>query len=353
MAARDALLERWDNIDRKGQEAKNMLALRNEYLAIPENHAAKAGLEEIIEDKAEDIAQQLGVLEKMKSRPEELTSEETGKVEQVKRAYKIGVGKLTLFEHFVPDWLETIENRKTRSDYRRAFELLQKEYVAVEELNWEKCKTFLRDRIRKDKKARPTVQKWNGAYIKFWDYLDLDTALWRNHTLPETEELDVQPFTRAEVRAMCDRLKQDGDWLYHAVWIAAHTGARAGAIVGLKYNRDDETIWLPKKKKEKKDRIIPAHSAIRSSLEYWENNRRAVQTISNRFKDFKRERGFGEQYRFHSLRHTVATELENVECPEVVAMDITGHKKKTTTYGIYSGGSSIELMRGYLEKIRY
>jgi len=288
LAARDALLKRWNEIDRKGTSAKNMLALREQYLSMPENHAARDTLEEEIADKAEDIAQELGVLEKMHLRPEELTAKELGKVQVAKRAYDVGVGKLTLFVDFVPDWLKTIENKKTRSDYRRAFDLLMNKYVAVEELDWDKCKVFLRDRIRIDKKSRATVDKWKGAYINFWDSLDKDTNLWRNHKLPETEVIDVQEFEAEEVRAMYEMARQQqeiwGPWLYHVLWIGAHTGARAGAIRELKYNRDEQTIWLPRKKKEKKDRTIPAHPAIRASLEYWEDNRKSC---SNDFQQIQ------------------------------------------------------------------
>ena len=359
--ARDALLKRWDEIDRKGTSAKNMLALRKQYLAIPENHDARTALEEEVADRAEDIAQELGVLEKLDSRPEDLSAKDADKVQQVKRAYDVGVGKLTLFVDFVPDWLETIENKKTRSDYRRAFDLLMKEYVAVEELNWDKCKVFLRDRIRIDKKSRATVDKWKGAYINFWDWLDKDTNLWRAHKLPVTDEIEIQEFDAQEVRAMYDVAKQQqqiwGPWLHHVIWIAAHTGARAGAIRELKYNRENQTIWFPKKKKEKRDRTIPAHPAVWQSLVYWENNRKAVQTISNKFGDLKESRGWERDHVFHSFRHTLVTQLEILGCPEKITTDITGHKPKGTAYAMYGHGPTtpqgIENMREWLNKVRY
>ena len=355
--ARDQILKGWDEIDRKVSDAQNLIAIRRRYLSAT-NPEEKAQLEELIQDEAEDMAQSLGVLEKLHMKSvvpdsDDLIGDERKPVD----FYKTATGRLTIFKEFIPDWLETIPNKKTRSDYRRAFDLLMEKFVAVEELDWDKCKVFLRDRIRVDRKATPTVMKWKSGYIKFWDYLDKNPSIWKDHILPKTEPLDIQPFSAAEVRAMYDKTKQEqdewGPWLHHVIWIAAHTGARAGAIVGLKYNKDDETIWLPRKKKERKDRIIPAHPAIHSSLEYWENNRKEVQTVSNKFKGFKRERGYGREHVFHSFRHTLVTELENVECPEAVAMDITGHKKKGIAYGIYSGGSGIPLMRRYLEQVRY
>ena len=47
------------------------------------------------------------------------------------------------------------------------------------------------------------------------------------------------------------------------------------------------------------------------------------------------------------------TELENIGCPEAVTADIVGHKKQTITYGLYSGGNRLELMRDWIEKIQY
>jgi integrase len=56
---------------------------------------------------------------------------------------------------------------------------------------------------------------------------------------------------------------------------------------------------------------------------------------------------------FHSIRKTVVTQLENAGVPEGVSADIVGHEKNTMTYGLYSGGNSLEVKRKALEKISY
>lgn len=53
-------------------------------------------------------------------------------------------------------------------------------------------------------------------------------------------------------RILSDRNDKVASWLKHAVWIAAHTGARQGAISNLKYDPDNQTIYFPKSKFEKK-----------------------------------------------------------------------------------------------------
>lgn len=56
---------------------------------------------------------------------------------------------------------------------------------------------------------------------------------------------------------------------------------------------------------------------------------------------------------FHSIRKTVSTLLENAGVPEGAAADIIGHEKKTMTYGLYSGGSSLAVKAEAIEKLEY
>jgi len=44
---------------------------------------------------------------------------------------------------------------------------------------------------------------------------------------------------------------------------------------------------------------------------------------------------------------------ENAAIPEGVAADIAGHKKQTISYGLYSGGNTIEVMRKAVLKVDY
>ena len=60
--ARDHILKGWDEIDRKVSDAQNLIAIRRQYVSATKPEE-KAQLEELIQDKAEDMAQSLGVLE--------------------------------------------------------------------------------------------------------------------------------------------------------------------------------------------------------------------------------------------------------------------------------------------------
>jgi integrase len=63
--------------------------------------------------------------------------------------------------------------------------------------------------------------------------------------------------------------------------------------------------------------------------------------------------GYGEQYVFHSIRKTVATLMENAGITGGIAADILGHEKPTMTYGLYSGGTSLEMKPAAIEKLNY
>ena len=82
-------------------------------------------------------------------------------------------------------------------------------------------------------------------------------------------------------------------------------------------------------------------------------DRRSASSISNQFTKFKQGLGYEGSQDFHSFRRTFLTMCENAGIPEGVAADIAGHKKQTISYGLYSGGNTIEVMREALERIDY
>jgi len=45
--------------------------------------------------------------------------------------------------------------------------------------------------------------------------------------------------------------------------------------------------------------------------------------------------------------------LENAGVGENLAADIVGHEKPRITYGLYSGGASLETMKDAIQKISY
>jgi integrase len=315
----------------------------------------KEYLHEQILDEADTIASQLGVMDALHFKDEDkLTDEERKPI----NFYKTATGKLHPIAEFKDEWLLTIERERTRTDYNRAVTVLQKHYAVMEELDWEKADRFLKSIGKAENVKTPTVQKWRGAYVNFWNWAGKDPKVWQGHSnLPKHRKLDKQPWTAEEVAYLYHNIRTANNptsaWLKDAVWIAAHTGARQGGIAELVYDSDKQTIFIPAKKKEERDRIIPAHPAIRDNLKAWDTNRRSRGSISNRFTEFKTKLGFGEEKDFHSFRRTFITMMENLEAPENVVADIVGHKKATISYGVYSGGTKLPLMEKFLFQLEY
>ena len=75
--------------------------------------------------------------------------------------------------------------------------------------------------------------------------------------------------------------------------------------------------------------------------------------MSKRFGRLRTKLGFGSEYVFHSLRKTVVTLLEQAQVSENLTADIVGHEKPRITYGLYSGGNTLEAKREALELIQY
>ena len=56
---------------------------------------------------------------------------------------------------------------------------------------------------------------------------------------------------------------------------------------------------------------------------------------------------------FHSFRHTVIGRLEDAGLSEGEAARIAGHASKGITYGVYSKGPGLAILKGNIEKLRY
>ena len=351
---RDQFLQEMENTLERHQEVSDVHALRLQYMGAIGDDEKKYVHEQIL-DEEDTIASQLGVLEALHFKDEDqLTDEERKPI----NFYKTATGQLRPIAEFKDEWLLTIERKRTRTDYCRAITVLQKHFAVMEELDWEKADRFLKTIGKLEHVKTPTVQKWRGAYVNCWNWAGKDPKVWQDHrNLPKHRKMAKQPWAPEEVSLLYHQLRTANDptsaWLKDAVWIAAHTGARQGGIAELVYDPVKETVFIPAKKREEKDRTIPAHPAIRDSLRSWTLNRRARGSISNRFTEVKTRLGFGEEKDFHSFRRTFITIMENLEAPENVVADIVGHKKATISYGVYSGGTKLPLMENFLFQLEY
>lgn len=154
------------------------------------------------------------------------------------------------------------------------------------------------------------------------------------------------------------------------ILLSAYTGTRIEELCSLKLaNVTDHTFKFIDSKTEAGIREVPIHSKLLPTIKRLKEQStdgylmtelpsdkydKRSGVMSKRFGILKTKLGFSSRvYTAHSFRATLVTMLENAGITENLAADIVGHKKPRITYGLYSGGATVELMREALEKVSY
>jgi integrase len=201
---------------------------------------------------------------------------------------------------------------------------------------------------------------WNFLQDKF----ELDDADPFINAIPRSK-------TRASGKVRKDWQPEDLVRVYRAakdtdlkllIRIAAHTGARREELCSPTTVFNQETITVVDAKTSTGIRTVPVHDDIKPLINDWVVARKNLKTnkfgdmsdaIGKRFGRLKTELGYDKSLVFHSIRATVATLLENAGVPEGVSADIVGHEKPNMTYGLYSGGASLEVKRQAINLLKY
>jgi integrase len=107
-----------------------------------------------------------------------------------------------------------------------------------------------------------------------------------------------------------------------------------------------------------KERATEQYLIAKGDATGWDRTR--SMAFSKRFGTYRRKMRVDEVFKgqrrskvnFHSFRRWLATELERLEVPEIVAARVVGHKLSTMTYGLYSDGADLKVLREGLEKVK-
>jgi integrase len=223
--------------------------------------------------------------------------------------------------------------------------------------------------------APKTINRKLSSLRNYWGWLQAHEVAqvtnkpFHGRKLPKGKHDAVkrQAFQTADIPRLIAKAHEDRDGaLADLITLAAYTGARIEELCNLKVGHvDNGIISIPGTKTDAALRKVPAHTAlgdllVRLVVDSKDGYLIPVATanrydersapIGKRFGRMKAEMGFGPEHVFHSLRKTVATLLEDAQCPEGIAADIIGHDKPTMTYGLYSGGSSLATRREWIEK---
>jgi len=296
--------------------------------------------------------------------------------------HKIAHGNSIPTKAHVDDWLSISTNAPKTKDMKRSDVLrLAAVFEFTHKIDVKAVQRWAHD-LEQGGLAPATVTRIISACRGYWDYLnraghlseDIDpfvNAVRRTSGKTKADqEKKRQPFSQNDLAKLLNAATHNDDpMLRDFIWLAMWTGCRIEELGSLPLKLvDHDSFTVDDAKSGAGNRVIPIHSCLKpvverlrltseddyllSGLTFNKYDDRS-NAVGKRFGHLKTKLGFDRRYVFHSIRKTVATELENAGVPENVAADILGHEKKTMTYGTYSGGSTFRIKKEALELLQY
>ncbi len=314
--------------------------------------------------------------------------------DHVADAFKaIAVGKNRYLKNLLPDWRAEQERKslaaKTIDQMESDLELLVQSLPTASQLSSKNVAIWIEYLGSLGNLTAPSINRIVGSGRSFFKFLqsvgEIDTAEPSPFVVPAKYKISSKPNSKSAnkvqpwlpfdeddvVLLYREALNQFDDTLAHLIFIGAYTGARIEEICSLRcgdVNLEKKFIAIDTSKTEAGKRQIPIHTKLMPLLKrllrasdddyvlsglglnkYGDRS----NAVGKRFGRLKKALGFDRQHVFHSIRKTLVTKLENAGVPENLAADIVGHEKPRITYGLYSGGATLEVKRQALQKISY
>jgi integrase len=274
---------------------------------------------------------------------------------------------------------------KTKSAYSAALDHFLERFKEDKQVTSKQLKLWLLELADEKQLSKETITRILKQASSFWSYLH-ELEIIRRDTNPFTQfKLSIprtarqtssyKDFDPQEIVGLLNEPKCKGDpQLSLLINLAMYTGARIEELAKLEskdLNLDLDVINLRGTKSEKsKLRIIPLHPVLKKMLAGplpgfihdgyvipgLAINKGGLRgtAMGKRFGRLKTDSGFADRsYCFHSIRKTVCTMLDRAGVAEGITADIVGHEKQTITYGLYSGGSSLQQKRDAILKLCY
>lgn len=286
---------------------------------------------------------------------------------------------------------------RTKSDCSRAIAALEawceenKTPFVIEAITRKRAGKFIGD-LASDT-SRPltnrTINKYLSALSQFWvwlekrGYVEMDSNPWSRQSLPKIapkEDEKERPFTDDEMVKLFSN-EPNQAYIKDVMLIGALTGARIDAIISLKRKdiTDDGNIRFKPQKREKASRLVPAHSALKATLERLVEGKKPEDDLFPECppvaEDKPQERSmpavkaFGyyrkglkvsdqvdgkrrDRVNFHSFRRWFITKALQAGQPELVVQIVVGHKPQSIAASVYLGGLTIEQMRECVEAVK-
>lgn len=304
---------------------------------------------------------------------------------------EIASNKTELLEPYLDQWekrqLAKKLTAKTVDQMKSDLNLLIDYIYSTKQLTSNHCEIWIHDIARKGNLTPSSVNRIVGSCKNFYKYLQEIRVFPEDDTMPfkvpmayrrskkkhsKARKEPWKPFSKKELEHIYFQAVAKGDTdLVDLIYLASHSGARIEELCSLEIEQIDlenRYFEIADSKSEAGHRTVPIHSAsinlMTRLVEKSKNSYLFAELTKNKYGDrsnaigkrfgrLKKKLGFGKLHVFHSIRKTFSTELEKSGVIENVSADIVGHDKQTMTYGVYSGGTSLEQMRDAVEKVKY
>jgi len=298
--------------------------------------------------------------------------------EEAIRFVKVATGRLVALTEHLDAWIAAIgDTEKTKAMKRAEVVKLGRQYAYVQDLDGEAATKWL-SALAKGGATSKTIGRILSFLRGYWRYLREEGVTkadpFAGLSPPSTarKAKGWVPFTPAQVVDLRNRASEKGDHeLVDLIELGMWSGARVEELCALKVPEVDLTgksFNIADAKTEAGVREVPIHESLLPTMKCLIGKRTdgyvladltenkfgdRSNAIGKRFGKLKAKAGFGRAHVFHSIRKTVVTQLENAGVSENLAADIVGHEKPRITYGLYSGGATLEVKRAALAKLAY
>lgn len=313
----------------------------------------------------------------------EQAAEKLADPEEGSRMFKFATDQAgTLLAPIVEDWKASLTlTQKTIDQQHRDVMKMADHFGSVEALQPQKVKAWT-DKLITDGASAVTLERMMNGCRSLWRYLQDSGTLAVDAPDPfvgsfrlatkraKRNTVERQAFTPKELAQVYRRAREGGDLpLASLIALGAYTGARIEELCSLTLANCARGVFtITDSKTDAGIRQVPIHPALTavvasmrkaSTDDYLIPSTAAGKygvrsdPLSKRFGRLKESMGFGPGHVFHSIRKTVATQLEHAGVPEGIAADILGHEKKTLSYGLYSSGSSTKQKLEAISRVAY
>ena len=324
--------------------------------------------------------------------------EEVAKLNQAKKPIhaqvfeKIAKGQSKYLEDVAKDWSKHEKERglkeKTIDQMVSDVQLLTDQFPTAHLITSQSVDLWIKHIAKKGLLSASSVTRIIGSSKNFFKYLQFIKEVpstepnpfivpteFKVSNKPNSKSVNKTqswlPFTPKEIVRLYQDALANHQTLADLILIGMHTGARIEEICSLLCKDVDikqESITIVGAKTEAGERTIPIHPFIKDRLEKLIEDSTddfllsgltknkyddRSNAIGKRFGRLKTKHKFSSRYVFHSIRKTFTTQLENAGVGENLAADIVGHEKPRITYGLYSGGASLEVMKEAIRKVSY